>query len=397
MRTSLLAVLFSAVLLAAGCSSDKPSVPEPPPAPVATPLVGETLGRIIPTPASDGRTHLVYELKLTNALSGDVTVNALRAQAGDRQLLELSGNNLKFWMRLLGDSAKATNVIGPAQTATVWLDIVVDSDAIPEGEITHTVDLTVAKPIPGLVDANTSQTVAPATVSDKRARVIAPPLTGDGWANGDGCCGMSAHRTAINPINGQLWAPERFAIDYVRVGPDNKLFVGDKTKVESYRYYGDPVYAVADATVAWTRDDLPNQTPGASPVGLPLDAYGGNLIVLDLGDGDYAFYAHLKPGSVSVRAGDKVTVGQQLAEVGNSGNSDAPHLHFHMMAGPDPLASDGLPFLINSMRLTQRLDGEADLDRLLAGQAVRQQPGFAARDLTEVSPLQYDVMTYTVG
>jgi len=53
----------------------------------------------------------------------------------------------------------------------------------------------------------------------------------------------------------------------------------------------------------------------------------------------------LQPGSRKVKPGDKVAAGQVLGLLGNSGNSDAPHLHFHVMDGPSPLKSNGLPYV----------------------------------------------------
>jgi murein DD-endopeptidase MepM/ murein hydrolase activator NlpD len=70
----------------------------------------------------------------------------------------------------------------------------------------------------------------------------------------------------------------------------------------------------------------------------------GNHVILDLGDGTYALYAHLRRGSLTVREGDRVTVGQPLARCGNSGNSTEPHLHFQLMDGPDPDTARGIPF-----------------------------------------------------
>jgi murein DD-endopeptidase MepM/ murein hydrolase activator NlpD len=69
----------------------------------------------------------------------------------------------------------------------------------------------------------------------------------------------------------------------------------------------------------------------------------GNHVVLDLGDGVYAAFAHLRHGSVRVRRGDRVAPGQQLADCGNSGNSTEPHLHFQLMDHPSVLLAAGLP------------------------------------------------------
>lgn len=70
----------------------------------------------------------------------------------------------------------------------------------------------------------------------------------------------------------------------------------------------------------------------------------GNHLVLDLGDGTYAAYAHLQRGSLAVRPGDRVVAGQRIARCGNSGNSTEPHLHFQLMDGPDPDTARGVPF-----------------------------------------------------
>jgi murein DD-endopeptidase MepM/ murein hydrolase activator NlpD len=70
----------------------------------------------------------------------------------------------------------------------------------------------------------------------------------------------------------------------------------------------------------------------------------GNHVILDLGDGTYAVYAHVQRGSLQVRAGDTVRAGQPIARVGNSGNTTEPHLHFHLMDGPDPDDARGIPF-----------------------------------------------------
>ena len=71
------------------------------------------------------------------------------------------------------------------------------------------------------------------------------------------------------------------------------------------------------------------------------ETIGGNHVVLDLGGGRFAFYAHLQPGSLKVKVGDRVTRGQIIGLVGNSGNSTEPHLHFHISNGVSPLGSEG--------------------------------------------------------
>jgi hypothetical protein len=396
-----LLVVTTALTVAACGSASTPSqtttTASSTPPPMATPLIGAVLAPPIPVPATDGRTHLAYELTLTNVLGGNATLKSLTVKTGDRNLLTLAGDNLKYWTRALGNSGTPTTVIGPGQTAIVWLDVAVDNGGAMPTEITHSVDVNVAKPVPGLVPADVTQSVGAVTVSDRKPVSISPPLDGPNWLNGNSCCDMTAHRMAVNPINAKLWASERFAIDYVQLTSDFRLFNGDPAKVESFPYFGAPIHAVADGKVVSVVDNLPEQVPLKTPTGLPLDQYGGNHIVQDIGDGNYAFYAHLKPGSITVKPGDELKSGQSIAALGNSGNTDAPHLHFHVMDNPDPLAANGLPFVIKSFRLDQRVASQAGLDKLFTGQTAPLQPGFAARDQSEVSPLVLDVMNYAVG
>jgi hypothetical protein len=168
---------------------------------------------------------------------------------------------------------------------------------------------------------------------------------------------MTPHRMALNPLNGQLWVAERFAIDYVQLLPDGRLFNGDKTKPESYPGFGADIHAVADGRVVAVVDGLPEQVPGKSPSGLPLEQYAGNHIVAVLGDGNYALYVHLKTGSIQVEVGDRLNSGQVIASLGNTGNTDGPHLHFHIMSTPNPLRSNGLPFVLSSFKLDGRIAG----------------------------------------
>jgi murein DD-endopeptidase MepM/ murein hydrolase activator NlpD len=86
--------------------------------------------------------------------------------------------------------------------------------------------------------------------------------------------------------------------------------------------------------------------------------YPGNNVILKLGPGRYAAYAHLQPGSVRVGRGQRLRTGQQIGRLGNSGNTTGPHLHFGIQKRPDPL-SDSVPFEIDSFTLEGNLDPTA--------------------------------------
>ena len=88
----------------------------------------------------------------------------------------------------------------------------------------------------------------------------------------------------------------------------------------------------------------------APPKPVTIRQADGNYVILALGRGRYAFYAHLKPGSLRVERGDRVRAGDVLGLLGNSGSSTGPHLHFHVMNRPSALAADGLPYVFDRFR-----------------------------------------------
>jgi murein DD-endopeptidase MepM/ murein hydrolase activator NlpD len=84
-------------------------------------------------------------------------------------------------------------------------------------------------------------------------------------------------------------------------------------------------------------------------------------VTLDLGDGHYAFYEHLKHGSIRVRVGDRVKSGQVIGLLGNSGSSSSgPHLHFHVADAPSTLAAEGLPYVFRSFDILGAFDDIGD-------------------------------------
>lgn len=422
-RTAFPAMLFGMVLSLAACSptteqpstatETPPSSSAPPPststpttsptpaaeAPIATPLLARAVAAPVPVRATDGRTHLAYELLLTNAMDQEVTVDSLQVRSGDagEPLLTLTGADLAERTRILGTTTP-TGRLGPSQSALVWLDVSTDNGAVPT-DLDHQVQVTLTTPMPPLLPPQITETVAPVAVQTREPVVIAPPLRGPLWWDANSCCGMTPHRLAINPIDGALYGAERYAIDYVQLRPDGKLFSGEVGDLANYAYFGTDVRAVADGPVVAVLDGLPEQTPGVAPAGLRLDEYGGNHVVQDIGGGNFAFYAHLKTGSVAVKPGDRLTRGQVLGQLGNSGNTDAPHLHFHVMDAADPLKADGLPFVFDNFRLTARTDdrigpdGDA-MDTVMAGKPAPMVPDFTPRDETRVTPMVSDVMEY---
>jgi len=374
-----------------------------PPAPAATgessftPITAQVLAAPIPVPTTDGRIHLAYELVLTNAVSQNITITSIEARGGGRTLDDLSGAGLPGRMRVFGSSGP-TAVFGPGQSGLVWIDATVPTEADIPDAIEHVVEISAEKPNPPLLPPTLAETVARTTVNHQEPITIDPPLRGDGWLDGNSCCDVTPHRAAVSPLNGALWAPERFAIDYVQLQPDGKLYTGDKTTFEAWPFFGASIHAVAPGRVVALVDGRPEQTPGANPTGLTLDEYGGNYVVQDVGGGHYAFYAHLQTGSIRVKVGDDLASGDVLGLLGNTGNTDAPHLHFHIMDGPDPLASNGLPFVFRSFTRTGAIADDAAVNALVeTGGPAPLEPGITSTQEHDVMPLYRDVMNYAAN
>ena len=127
----------------------------------------------------------------------------------------------------------------------------------------------------------------------------------------------------------------------------------DPSDNKNYRAYGNEIHAVADGVVTQVKDGIPQNTPGASTLAVPitLETIGGNHVIMEIGNGLFAFYAHMQPGSLRVKVGDQVKRGQVLGLVGNTGNSSEPHLHFQICNANSELGSEGLPYAFASFEM----------------------------------------------
>lgn len=120
--------------------------------------------------------------------------------------------------------------------------------------------------------------------------------------------------------------------------------------------------------VSDVKDGFPDNegTTKRSDRAITIDNVFGNFVILDIGHGQFAAYAHLRPHSLRVKMGDKVNAGQVIALLGNSGNSCGPHLHFQICDANSPLGSEGFPYELSAFT---ELGVVADPDLLDAGQA----------------------------
>ncbi len=311
--------------------------PKPhPPAPLDAPI-----DITVPKPPivlhADGRTHLVYELHIANYTATPVEIKSIDVLAGLRSLATFEGNVLAGMIEVPG----ATSDSGPAAIAGGHQAVVfmwVSFDGAPPPKLDHAI-------VTKLGDHELTTNAPTLAIAATQPRVIAPPLKGANWRAGNGPANTSAHRRALLPTGGRARIAQRFAIDWVQIGDDGHTFTGDPASNTSYHAYGQQALAVAAGTVVEIKDGIAENVPQKSPaVPITLDTVGGNHVVLDLGNGTFALYAHFQPGSLKVKVGDKVKAGQLLGLVGNSGNSTEPHLHFQLMDAGSPLGAEGIPY-----------------------------------------------------
>ena len=247
-----------------------------------------------------------------------------------------------------------------ARGALLFLNLALVPGAKVPSELSHRVTVRVSAAPPGQQEINESGGTT--AVNKRTVAVIGPPLRGERYISADSCCDATRHTRAALPVNGRVWVAQRYAVDWEQLDANGRIYAGPREKLQSYAIFGQPVLAVADALVVSVIDGLPEQTPGSFPTNIPLDEADGNSIILDLGDKRYALYAHLQPGSLKVRSGEKVQLGQVIALVGDTGNSIVPHLHFQVTDGPSSLSSNGLPYEISEFQVTGRTGGTSAFD-----------------------------------
>ena len=303
-----------------------------------------------------GKTILVYELRVTNLdrRQSKLTGIEVLADSAGPSLLTLGDSAVKAASRLAGASVAGgdsrTLPSGRQTVVYMWVSVP-DGQPVP-ARLRHRI--TVATDDSAKVVADTlDQYYVP--VRARQAVVISPPFGGGGgpWVAVNGPSNTSGHRRTAIPLTGEARIGQRFATDWIKLGPDGLAFHGDSLVNANWYGHGTPVVAVADGFVTEVKDGIIENVPFSPTMAVPitLETVGGNHVILDIGGGNFAFYAHLKPGSVAVKLGDRVKRGQQVGLLGNTGNSTAPHLHFHVGDGSSPLGAEGLPFVFEKFEL----------------------------------------------
>jgi Peptidase family M23 len=370
------------------------------------PLTWHLVGSgIYPVKGSDGLIHLAYALQATNAWSLTATVKSVEVVdpargnqiSGKNRVFDIKNEDVTGQVKLFTlpgtmNKESYSNQVPSGESGVMFFDVTYDDISQVPKAIAHRITVTTPPTPVGTEHTTVSHSIP----VGREAIVISSPLKGSGWVNGNGCClEIGPHRFVTNPMNGRLDPSETFAIDWVQVDAHGLAYRTDGKKPEDWIGYGAEVLAVAPGTVVEVVRDLPNVTPFKNPEGLTIAQIAGNRVIIDMGSGHYAMYAHLVPGSIQLHVGDHVREGQRLGLLGNTGNSSAPHLHFQVMDRPSSLDDTSLPFVFNHMNLEGRvlLDLTA-LDENTDKKIALPMDKKDAKPLTHAMPLSRDVVGF---
>lgn len=209
--------------------------------------------------------------------------------------------------------------------------------------------------------------VRPPRQDQREAVVIASPVRGR-WT--------VVHSPASSvPSHGVRGYGQSHAVDIIHPRPDGTAptypVFGGFEGPEGFTSFGEPIHSVADGVVVrvvdGARDHLSRTSWLAFGYMMVIDGFRdlggpravvGNHVVIEHDPGVFSLHAHVRRGSAAVSVGDRVSEGTVIGQVGNSGNTSEPHLHFQLMDRPSPLKAAGLPFVFRDIR--QR---EGDVDR----------------------------------
>ena len=339
---------------------------------------------IAPVLGSDDRYHLLYELQLTNALGSPAdlrSVTVLEAENGKTLLTLNAAEIIKGdYLDTLDRQLATSTMFAPFEGRVLILNLSIESGGSITRDLTHRFEVAGTNPFdhqPTVFDHGGGSV----SIFVREHPVLLAPVEGSGWLASDGCCGPTGHINALIGLNGKLQGAERFAIDWIKIGPDGRIVSGDRTKPANWLGYGSKILAAGDGVVTEASDDQPDQVPDTMPTDLPFSKLAGNHVVVGMDGGYSAAYAHLKPGSVRVKVGEKVRAGELIGLLGNSGASLAPHLHFHIVNGQSATTSDGCPYVIKSFDLAP----QSELPVLV--EALKGEAAFPSRD--RMKPVEY--------
>jgi murein DD-endopeptidase len=267
---------------------------------------------------------------------GGEKLSAAMARVGAPMNMSTSMSN-----RGASDSSKEARTIDPGARSVVYMWIEIAGSKVPPAMLAHRMVFSANAAEGKSTDAILEN--LPVPISHDPVLTLSPPFHGGTWLAGDGPSNTTNHRRSLFAIDGHIYSPERFAIDWIKVGPNGDSRHDGSSRNDNWWGWGEPVLAVADGEIVEVVDDYPDNTPRVLPP-VTLDNIGGNHVILKVAPNRYVTYTHLQHGSIKVRVHDRVYTGDTLALLGNSGNTTGAHLHMQVTDRGSMLEAEGVPF-----------------------------------------------------
>ena len=155
-----------------------------------------------------------------------------------------------------------------------------------------------------------------------------------------------------------------FAVDVIGLDERYAPQKDDADENGSAFGWGRDILAPAGGTVIYARNDVPDNahmggadTDTYSALPDPVMAYIGNCVIIDHGHSEHSVLGHMRLGSVTVNVGERVSAGQVMGMLGNSGNSYGPHLHYQLLSGPRLFRDQSVPFRFENIDAAQLCRG----------------------------------------
>ena len=324
-----------------------------------------------PVTGSDGRVHLAYELHVTNFYPATDTLRLQQVTVllddSPLVLARFTGpqvNRLMAHPTLGSDSLGVPIAAGQRTVLFLW-------PTLPAGRahphwLRHQLTFITRKGERQRVDGVRT------SVQEAAPLVLGAPLRAGPWLTSEGPGNHRAHHWgSVVAVNGQVTIPQRYAVDFfgltaaghaVRVTRDQLR----NSTTRDWVGFGADVLAVAEGVVRDMRDGEPDHRPLAplpAVTDLTERTLMGNFVVLEIAPRVFVHYAHLQPGSLAVKVGERVRRGAVLGRIGQSGNANAPHLHFQVSTAATFEESEGIPFVFERFACTGSVQVGAVLDQ----------------------------------
>ena len=352
----LLCLIMIIFLITAGClqptdSQKKAEIPE--------------INMTIPVPpipvASNEGINLAYELEISlpeNLTFTPVKIEVIDPSAGKviwsaegdllAQLYHPASDPLPTAEELKNGTSKLSR-----PRISIWFTI--GQDSVPDS-LTH--KITFRQTDSGQDTMNiTGGTVK--VRKDLKPVTIGAPVRGAGWVAIETSEPLTHHFLAQITLDSVTRVPQKYAQDWIYVDPKTGVAVtGNASLAKNYLGYGKEIYSVSNGTVVDLMDGLPDHEEIYAQREVTFETAAGNYVIIDIGDEKYACYAHMIPGSITVARGETVTEGQVIGLMGNSGNSDLPHLHFQVVTDKGSfLGAEGYPHVYRSFDVIGMING----------------------------------------